>query len=146
MSSPLTIVMLNVAVPSRISGFEEGVRALVDAGHTVHVVGLRKLDADDWPVEETVWLGPAVLPKGKGPLGRARVRVWPGSVARQLDRAARRSRETQRLLDSADLVVAVDRASVPTLWRSSRRRRDVPHIFGIASAVTIYRDPSLLER
>lgn len=56
-------------------------------------------------------------------LGRNAVRLTPLDPSRRLWRAARRDARLAELVRSADVVVAVDRDAIFTVWKMTRSRR-----------------------
>ena len=111
------------------------VRRFVDRGDVVRHISLAAQDCVDG-VSETLTLGPAASGAARGLVGRVLVRIHPGSLARQLTRAVRRSATARQWLADADVVVGVDSSTAQLLWHQARRRPDVPHIVGLDSALT----------
>ncbi|MCR2824036.1 hypothetical protein [Microbacterium sp. zg.Y909] len=58
----------------------------------------------------------------RSPAGRNAVRISPWDTSRRLWRAARRDRRLRSLIAGADVVIAVDRDAVFTVWKMSRKR------------------------
>jgi hypothetical protein len=113
----------------------DSMRRLVARGDDVRQICLAADDSVEG-VTETLALGPAVSGASHGVVGRVLVRIHPGSLARQLTRAVRRSSTARHWLDDADLVIGVQPATAQLLWRQARRRPDIPHIIGLDSALT----------
>ncbi|MBB5788402.1 hypothetical protein [Jiangella mangrovi] len=121
-----------------------------------------KMGAADLPVDVVSW-GPASAPLDDvagthlvvGPPKPARPTSLPGKVVRKLDRSKpgralsrivrgglsrqfwariRRSDDARRLLSGADVIVALDVASIRSAWSIARRRPDVVAVYGAAAA------------
>ncbi len=133
----MNVVILTTTRIGRTKGAEDAVRRWVDAGDDVVLVTMYPHDPTIWPLASVVVLGAPSTGGRLGKLGHALVRLYPGSLSRQLRRKVKRSSAARAALDAATLVVAAETPAVATAWWDARRHPDVPHISGLASALQL---------
>jgi hypothetical protein len=132
------VVVVTVSRSGYRKATEDALRRWAAAGDSVSVIMLRPKDPAPWDAASTVDLGSPTTMKRLGRAGTAICRVWPGSVNRQLASRVRRSPQAKALLADADLVCGVEPVTTRTLYRSSRRNPDAPHVLGVEPALNYF--------
>lgn len=81
--------------------------------HVDHVLSIRQPSTLARRIEGFAW---------RSPLGRNLIRVTPLDRSRRLWRAARSDHRLRAILSTADIVVALDRDAILTVWKLARMR------------------------
>jgi hypothetical protein len=131
------VVILTTLRTGRVEGLEAAVARWVAAGDHVALITLHDQGLAPQNLVELVVLGAPSTGARLGVIGRALVRLYPGSLARQLHRKLQASKSAQTAIKSADILVAADTPAITTLWKNSRKRPDLPHISGLAAALQL---------
>lgn len=79
----------------------------------------------------------------EAPVTRAARRVVRGGLSRRFSRACRASKAARDLLEGADVVIAMDVASIRTAWQHGRRNDLAAVVYGLDAGLRVLHDRGL---
>lgn len=138
-------ILVIVGQRNRGAGVWGGVRALMETGASVSAFFVSKVPPDAPDAVQVHRIRPRKSPAGSKPslrriAGRARelalaarARTWKGSD--EVWRDASRDAALRAHAKRARMIVAVDRAAVPVVWRLGRLNRDADLVLGYPEAI-----------